>query len=106
LRGGGQAGRQGPNRHAAHDLGAALAQMAVQAAANGIGCTRWAASTAEAARAALAVPAGVEPFTAVALGWPGDPALLDADRRARESAPRRACRFPKPRRAAGGARAP
>ena len=79
---------RGPNRHAAHDLGAALAQMAVQAAANGIGMNPMAGFDREAARTALAVPAGVEPFTAVALGWPGDPALLDADRRARESAPR------------------
>jgi nitroreductase len=79
---------KGPNRHAAHDLGAALAQMAVQAAANGIATHAMGGFDRGAARAALAVPAGVEPFTAVALGWPGDPALLDADRRARESAPR------------------
>jgi nitroreductase len=79
---------RGPNRHAAHDLGSALAQMAVQAAANGIGMHAMAGFDRDAARTALAVPAGVEPFTAVALGWPGDPALLDADRRARESAPR------------------
>jgi nitroreductase len=79
---------RGPNRHAAHDLGSALAQMAVQAAANGIGMHAMAGFDRDAARTALAVPAGVEPFTAVALGWPGDPALLDADRRGRESAPR------------------
>jgi nitroreductase len=79
---------RGPNRHAAHDLGAALAQMAVQAAANGIGMHAMAGFDRDAAREALAVPDGVEPYTAVALGWPGDPALLDADRRAREGAPR------------------
>ena len=79
---------RGPNRHAAHDLGAALAQMAVQAAANGIGMHAMGGFDREAARTALAVPPGVEPFTAVALGWPGDPALLDPDRRAREGAPR------------------
>lgn len=79
---------RGPNRHAAHDLGAALAQMAIQAAANGIATHSMAGFDRDAARAAFAVPAGVEPFTAVALGWPGDPALLDADRRGREGAPR------------------
>lgn len=79
---------RGPNRHAAHDLGAALAQMAVQAAANGIGMHAMGGFDIEAARSAMAVPEGVEPYTAVALGWPGDPALLDADRRARENAPR------------------
>jgi nitroreductase len=77
-----------PNRHAAHDLGAALAQMAVQAAANGVAMHAMGGFDRVAARTALAVPAGVEPFTTVALGWPGDPALLDADRRAREGAPR------------------
>ena len=80
-------GGRGPNRHAAHDLGAALAQMAVQAAAAGIGMHAMGGFDREAARAAAAVPEGVEPYTAVALGWPGDPALLDADRRAGESAP-------------------
>ena len=39
-------------------------------------------------RAALAVPEGIEPYTAVALGWPGDPSLLDEGRRERERAPR------------------
>jgi nitroreductase len=79
---------RGSNRHAAHDLGAALAQMAVQAAANGVAMHAMGGFDRDAARTALAVPAGVEPYTAVALGWPGNPALLDADRRAREGAPR------------------
>lgn len=79
-------GGRGPNRHAAHDLGAALAQMAVQAAADGVGMHAMAGFDRDAARAAASVPEGVEPYTAVALGWPGDPALLDEDRRARESA--------------------
>lgn len=79
---------RGPNRYAAHDLGAALAQMAVQAAADGIGMHAMGGFDRDAARAAAAVPEGIEPFTMVALGWPGDPALLDADRRAREGAPR------------------
>lgn len=38
------------------------------------------------ARAALDVPDGIELYTAVALGWPGDPALLDQAVRARELA--------------------
>ena len=79
---------RGPNRHAAHDLGAALAQLAVQATANGVATHSMAGFDREAARAALAVPEGVEPYTAVALGWPGDPALLDEERRKREAAPR------------------
>lgn len=79
---------RGANRHAAHDLGAALAQMAVQAAADGLGMHAMGGFDRDAARAAAAVPEGIEPCTMAAIGWPGDPALLDPDRRARETAPR------------------
>ncbi|GAN77068.1 nitroreductase family protein [Acidisphaera rubrifaciens] len=77
-----------PNRHAAHDLGQSLAQLAIQATADGIALHMMGGFDAAAARAALAVPDGIEPYTAVALGWPGDPALLDDALRARETAPR------------------
>ena len=77
-----------PNGHAGHDLGAALAQLAIQAAATGIGAHAIGGFDREAARRALHVPEGVDPVTAVALGWPGDPALLDEGRRAKELAPR------------------
>ena len=77
-----------PNGHAGHDLGAALAQLAIQAAATGIGAHAIGGFDREAARRALHVPGGVDPVTAVALGWPGDPALLDEERRKREAAPR------------------
>jgi nitroreductase len=76
------------NRHAAHDLGQALAQLAVQATADGIVLHMMGGFDVAAAREALAVPEGIEPYTAVALGWPGDPALLDEPLRARETAPR------------------
>jgi nitroreductase len=77
-----------PNRHAAHDLGQALAQLAVQATADGIVLHMMGGFDVAAARVALAVPEGIEPYTAVALGWPGDPALLDEPLRTRETAPR------------------
>ena len=77
-----------PNGHAGHDLGAALAQLAIQATAAGIGTHAMGGFDRDAARLAVAVPEGVDPVTAVALGWPGDPALLDEGRRARELAPR------------------
>jgi len=77
-----------PNRHAAHDLGQALAQLAVQATADGIALHMMGGFDVAAAREALAVPEGIEPYTAVALGWPGDPALLEEPLRARETAPR------------------
>lgn len=77
-----------PNRHAAHDLGQALAQLALQATASGLAVHQMGGFDVEAARQAMGVPAGIEPFTAVALGWPGDPALLDEKTRLREAAPR------------------
>jgi nitroreductase len=77
-----------PNRHAAHDLGQALAQFTLQAASQGLAVHQMGGFDVEAARAAMRLPAGVEPFTAVALGWPGQPALLDERTREREEAPR------------------
>lgn len=77
-----------PNRHAVHDLGQALAQFTLQAASQGLGVHQMGGFDVEAARTAMRLPAGVEPFTAIALGWPGDPALLDERTRGREEAPR------------------
>lgn len=77
-----------PNRHAAHDLGQALAQLALQAAGMGLGVHQMGGFDAERVRAALRVPDGVEPYTALAVGWPGDPSVLDDAVRARELAPR------------------
>jgi nitroreductase len=77
-----------PNRHCAHDLGQALAQLAVQAAAAGVGVHQMGGFDVGRARAALGVPVGIEPYTAVALGWPGDPAQLEGAARDRELAPR------------------
>jgi nitroreductase len=77
-----------PNRHSAHDLGQALAQLAVQAAAAGIGVHQMGGFEVGRVRATLGVPDGIEPYTAVALGWPGDPALLEEAVRDRELSPR------------------
>ena len=77
-----------PNRHAVHDLGQALAQLAIQATAQGLGVHQMGGFNVDQARNALAVPEGIEPYTVVAIGWPGDPALLGAEHRAMEMAPR------------------
>ncbi len=77
-----------PSRHAAHDLGQALAIMAVQGAAMGLGVHQMGGFNVEAARIALAVPAGTEPYTAVAIGWPGDAGHLSEAHAAQEAAPR------------------
>jgi nitroreductase len=77
-----------PNRHASHDLGQALAQMAVQASASGIAMHQMAGFDVALARLSLNVPDDAEPYTVVALGWPSHPRLLAEDARARELAPR------------------
>lgn len=76
------------NRHAAHDLGASLAQMAIQASAAGMAFHAMGGFDRKAAEAALGVPPEIEAFTVLAIGWPADPSILDEERRAREIAPR------------------
>ncbi len=76
------------NRHAVHDLGQALAQLAIQATSQGLVVHQMGGFNLDKARDALAVPDGIEPYTAVAIGWPGDPALLGEEHRAMERAPR------------------
>lgn len=77
-----------PSRHAAHDLGQALAIMAVQGASMGLGIHQMGGFSVEAARSALAVPEGIEPYTAVAIGWPGDAGHLSEAHAAQEAAAR------------------
>ena len=64
-----------PNRHAVHDLGQALAQLAIQATAQGLGVHLMGGFDPDLARAALRVPAGIEPYTAAAIGWHGGPGV-------------------------------
>jgi nitroreductase len=77
-----------PNRHAAHDLGAAVTSLMLQAFAQGLVAHAMAGFDAERARASLGVPAGFEPLTMIAVGHPGDPAALGAQWQAAERAPR------------------
>jgi len=78
-----------PNRHATHDLGQALASLALQATSMGAAVHQMAGFDPERARRDLGVPEGYEPFTAVAIGWPADPATLPEPLRERELASRR-----------------
>lgn len=77
-----------PNRHAAYDTGAAMAQMALQAAALGLQMHQMGGFDVEKARAACAVPEGYEPMAAIALGHPGPARALPEDLAQRELAPR------------------
>jgi nitroreductase len=77
-----------PNPHAWHDVGQASANMAIQAAALGLQIHQMAGFDRERARALFAIPEGFEPVAAIAVGHPGDAALLPERLREREIAPR------------------
>ena len=61
-----------PNRHAFYDLGQAAANLALQATALGLSTHQMGGFDVEAARERFPVPAGWEPVSVIALGYPGD----------------------------------
>jgi nitroreductase len=78
-----------PNRPALYDLGQAAANLALQATSLGLVTHPMAGFNVEAARERFAVPAGWEPVSVIALGYPGDPDSLSEKLRQRETSPRR-----------------
>ncbi|SDD83427.1 nitroreductase family protein [Belnapia rosea] len=81
-----------PNRDAFYDTGAAMAQMALQAAALGLQLHQMGGFDAAKAREAFGIPEGYEPAAAIALGHvaPAEalPGGMDGALAAREVAPR------------------
>ena len=77
-----------PNRHGAHDVGAASALLALQATALGLAVHQMGGFDAERTRTAYGIPPEFEPMAAIAIGYPGDPAALPDKLRERETAPR------------------
>jgi nitroreductase len=65
-----------PNRHAWHDVGAATAQMALQATSLGLYIHPMAGIDVERIRSEYQLPENVDPVAAIAVGWLGDPATL------------------------------
>lgn len=78
-----------PNRHAAHDLGLAVAQLTAQATAEGLAVHQMGGFDGGAASESLGIPAGWTPMTALAIGYPGDPDELPEKLRERARSPRR-----------------
>jgi nitroreductase len=76
------------NRHAFYDLGQAAANLALQATALGLATHPMAGFDVEAARERFNVPAGWEPVSVIALGYPGDLESLTEKLRQRETAQR------------------
>jgi nitroreductase len=77
-----------PNRVALHDLGAANAQLTFEATSRGLVVHQMAGFDREKAREAFAIPAGWEPVSALAMGYPGDPESLPEQLRKNELAAR------------------
>jgi nitroreductase len=69
-----------PNRVALHDLGAAAANLTLEATARGLVVHQMAGIIPERAREVYNVPEGFEIATAIAIGYPGDPDEADNEK--------------------------
>ena len=76
-----------PNRHAYHDVGQAMANLAIEAVANGLQLHQMAGILVDKARETLLIPEGYDPVAGFVLGYPGDPQTLPDQLRERELAP-------------------
>jgi len=77
-----------PNRHAFHDTGMAVENLVLQATAMGLQAHQMAGFDVEKSRTTLTIPSGYEPVAMIAVGYPGDPAVLPDYLREREVKPR------------------
>lgn len=84
-----RANEKGVLTHAAFDLGQAVAQLQLQAVAEGLVAHVLAGFDAAAAATALGVPADHEPLVLVALGTLAAPAVADPELAERDAGPRR-----------------
>lgn len=76
------------NRHAWHDTGMAVENLVIQATALGLVVHQMAGFDVERARAQLKISVGFEPVAMIAIGYPGDPAILPNSTRQKEQGPR------------------
>ncbi len=80
-----------PNRWSGYDAGQAVMALVLQAADLGLAAHQMAGFDAVRVRAEFKIPEQFEPMTVTALGYPGEPTVLDEDLRERELAPRQRC---------------
>ncbi|WP_181314506.1 nitroreductase family protein [Phormidesmis priestleyi] len=76
------------NRHAFHDVGAASANLAIEAAAQGLLIHQMAGFDVPKAKETYGIPEGYDPVAAIALGYLGDPQTLSEALQQRQSSPR------------------
>ncbi|MFO0809659.1 MAG: nitroreductase family protein [Gemmataceae bacterium] len=77
-----------PNAAAFHDLGLASANLTIEATARGLFVHQMIGILPDKAREVYRIPEGVEPKTALAIGYAADPATLPEKLKQRETAPR------------------
>ena len=77
-----------PNRHALHDTGMAVENLVLQATSMGLQAHQMAGYDVERARKECQIPSGFEPVAMIAVGYPGDAAVLPDYLRERELKPR------------------
>jgi nitroreductase len=77
------------NRAAVHDLGLAAGNLVLEATARGLMVHQMIGILPDKARALYGIPEGFEAWTALAIGYRGDPARLPDPLRERDLAPRR-----------------
>lgn len=77
-----------PNPVALHDLGAANAQLTMEATSRGLVVHQMAGFHHDKAREAFGIPEGWDPVSAIAIGYPGDPETLSEQLRKSELAAR------------------
>jgi len=77
-----------PNRHAYHDVGLATENLVVQAHSMGLVIHMMAGFNVDKAREIFEIPAGYDPLTMIAIGYPGHPDSLSEELRAKDLAPR------------------
>jgi len=78
-----------PNRHAFHDVGAAVASLTIQATALGLFVHQMAGFDVPKTRDVYQIPEGYEPVAAIALGYLGDSLALSERLQQREFSPRK-----------------
>ncbi len=77
-----------PNAAALHDLGLASANLCLEATARGLVVHQMIGIVPSRARVLFQIPDVVQPLTGLAIGYPGDPANMPENLRARDAARR------------------
>jgi hypothetical protein len=77
----------GANRTAYYDVGQAVAQMALEAVAEGLALHQMGGILVDKAREVYGIPEGWDPVTGIAVGYVGDPNMLPEKRREAEVNP-------------------